>query len=144
MAGRNFGGGSSREQAPVALKYAGISAAFRARPSPRERNALRPHLPGASTDDAERRGRHSHAERGNECQGGVTSDRYRMGSSHPDTEAGPDRFRLETVANVQTNRATACWGRRTTGPEGGRRTASRSGKEQAPQETGPAPTQGGS
>ena len=26
VAGRNFGGGSSREQAPVALKYAGISA----------------------------------------------------------------------------------------------------------------------
>ena len=26
IAGRNFGGGSSREQAPVALKYAGISA----------------------------------------------------------------------------------------------------------------------
>ena len=25
VAGRNFGGGSSREQAPVALKYAGIS-----------------------------------------------------------------------------------------------------------------------
>ncbi len=26
VAGRNFGGGSSREQAPIALKYAGISA----------------------------------------------------------------------------------------------------------------------
>src|SRR5215211_1746298 len=26
IAGRNFGGGSSREQAPVALKYAGIAA----------------------------------------------------------------------------------------------------------------------
>jgi 3-isopropylmalate/(R)-2-methylmalate dehydratase small subunit len=26
VAGKNFGGGSSREQAPVALKYAGISA----------------------------------------------------------------------------------------------------------------------
>lgn len=25
MAGRNFGGGSSRKEAPVALKYAGIS-----------------------------------------------------------------------------------------------------------------------
>jgi len=26
VAGRNFGGGSSREQAPIALRYAGISA----------------------------------------------------------------------------------------------------------------------